>query len=318
MHKPSFKAPIKALLIAIAASASSFFTTSAIAQSSQPFTEPNFTELDSTELDFTEQTLTNSISDVLPTLSESGLPSALPSQQIFIPTIGSEGLTSPNIDIYNANAGVQVILIDPIEQGYLNSWEQTITPQLSNVNIRSAVQAPITQIQIRAGRPVVERLGRFSTNSIFFDNASGNTSTYTVPAGTVSNFPTRNSRSRIREFSDLPDGNYRLLLSSSGIGDGGFVREGRLFTFRKLGETVTGNFDYIGSGESACVTGTLQGNTVFGEAISNSAGVRVLDRTYLGSGLSLQMSDRDSSAVLDLNGFSFVNVGTVAPPTACR
>ena len=295
----------RALLVAIAASASSLSTWApAIAQSSQPFT--------------------GQINNVLPTLFESNssdafpstLPSSLPSQQSSLPIFvdspvfvdENSPLSSPNIDVYNANSGVQVILIDPVEQSYLNAWEHTVTTQLSDINIQSAVQAPITQIRIRAGRPEIERLGRNTTDSLFFN---------TTPANTISNFPTRN---RLREFSDLPDGNYRVLLSSSGIGDGGVVRDGRLFTFRKLGETVTGNFDYIDSGESACVSGTLQGNTVFGEAFTDSAGVRVLDRNYLGSGLSLQLSDRaeDSSAVLNLNGFSLVNAGTIAPPTACR
>jgi len=289
----------KALPVAIAASASAIFSLPAIAQSSRPIEVPVLNSSSATLFD--------------PAFNSSELPTVLPAQDAS--TIFSEQTSQlsspnsfPNIDIRNDGPPVRVILIDPIEQSYLNTWEQTATTQISDVNIRSAVQAPITQIRIRAGRPVVERLGRDTTDSFFFNS---------TPTNTLSNFPRQRRRTAL---SDLPDGNYRVLLSSRGIGDGGIVEEGRLFTFRKAGDRVIGDFDYVGSGESACVTGTLQGNTVFGEAFPRSGGVQVLGKTYLGSGLSLQLSNsfNDNSAVLSLNGFSFVNAGTVAPPTACR
>ena len=267
-----------------------------------------------------EQPFTGQINNILPDLFDADanaeLPTYIPVQNTpestfsnrSFPTFDSQN-TSPSIDVFNNAPGVQVILINPLEQRFFDSYERSATTQLSNINVRSAVQAPLTQIEIRAGRPVVRRLSRTSRDSVFFNDGF---------SGSVYD---DSDRFRISAISDLPDGNYRLLLSSSGIDDGGFVRDGRLFTFRKLGDRVTGNFEYIGTGERACVSGTLQGNTVFGNAVTNSPGVRVLDRTYLGNGLSLQMSDernRSGNAVLSLGGFSFVNAGTVAPPTACQ
>ena len=308
----------KRLPVAIAASLSSLVAAPAIAQQTiaqQTIAQPQQS---------VDIPIINESTILLDATFNSELPTTLPAQStssVFVDQ--SPQLYSPSIEVSRDRPNASAILIDPIlinptEQSYLNTWEQTATTQLSNISIRSAVQAPITRIQIRAGRPVVERLGRFTTDSFFFN---------TSPTSTIYSAPAQRRRTALR---DLPDGNYRLLLSSSGIGDDGSVddgfvddgsvKEGRLFTFRKAGERVTGNFDYIGSGESACVTGTLQGNTVFGEAFTNAAGTRVLDRTYLGPGLSLQLSDdpNDSSAVLSLDGFSLINAGTVAPPVACQ
>ena len=275
----------KSLPVAIALNAS-VLCTSALLTDSQPATAQSFS------------------TPAFPTPAFSA--QANTTQPLATPTLTDipEQLASPNIDVSVPNTDIQtdiqVILVDPVEQSYFDIWEQTATTQLSDINIRSAVQAPITQIQIRAGRLVIEQLGDSTTESFFFNTTSEN-------------------RPRLSEFSDLPDGNYRVLLSNRGIEDGGRVTDGRLFTFRKSGSAVTGNFDYVGSGESACVTGTLEGNTVFGQAFANRAGTNVLGKTYLGPGLSLQLSnDASNSAVLDLNGFSLVKAGTVLPPTSCQ
>ena len=128
-----------------------------------------------------------------------------------------------------------------------------------------------------------------------------------------------------KTIAGLPDGNYRFVSSISSGSGGGFINGealesgDRRFTFRKSGSLVTGNFAYLDSGENACVSGVLQGNTVVGEAYTNSFGTNVLGRTYLGPGLSLQLSDSGGeNAVLSLSGFSRVNAGKVAPPTSCR
>ncbi|MEM6452545.1 MAG: hypothetical protein AAF703_19790 [Cyanobacteria bacterium P01_D01_bin.105] len=270
---------LKALSIAIAASASMLAAAMpATAQLAQPFTQ---------------QINTGQINNVLPTRLDpaptSNFPGSLPKQGTSNPTFAE--VSSPNIDVSNSGTSVQVILIDPLEQSYFNAWERTATTQLTDINIRSATQAPITQIRIRAGHPVISRLA-----------------------------PQTRAQTRQRALSTLPDGNYRLLLSASGVGESGAVTDGRLFTFRKLGNAITGNFDYVGSGDRACVTGTLQGNTVFGEALTNSAGINVLGSTYLGAGLSLQLSNavNENAAVLSLDGFSLINAGTIAPPTVCQ
>ena len=314
-----------AFSVVIAASLSAILTpvlaSSAIAQSLQaaPSTADQSAQVQRSQTVLAQSntlpTLTPPRSSV--TRSSERAAEALPTP-IFIED-NSFQLISPSIDVYNVNTNAPVVVVDPVEQSYLNQWERTLTTQNADVNIRSAVQAPITQIRIRAGRPVIRRFGEFTTDSVF--STSGAFSTLsnfsTSSGGTRTNFYAYPStQNQITAFSDLPDGNYRVLLPSGRLQDN-TVRDGRLFTFRKSGDRVTGNFDYVGTGDRACVTGTLQGNTVFGEAITSSPGVQVLDRTYLGSGLSLQLSE-SSSAVLSLNGFSLINAGTVAPPTTCR
>ncbi len=133
-------------------------------------------------------------------------------------------------------------------------------------------------------------------------------------------------RAQPKTIAGLPDGNYRYASSLGESFGGGFINGealasgDRLFTFRKSGSLVTGNFTYVDSGENACVSGVLQGNTVVGEAYTSSFGINVLGRTYLGPGLSLQLSESSSenNAVLSLSGFSRINVGEVTPPTSCR
>lgn len=125
-------------------------------------------------------------------------------------------------------------------------------------------------------------------------------------------------------IASLPDGNYRFTTAQGGASRGfinGELQESgdRVFTFRKSGESVTGNFVYIDSGQSACVSGVLQGNTVVGQAFTNSFGTDVLGQRYLGPSLSLQLGNGSgNSAVLSLSGFSRINAGSVQPPTSCR
>lgn len=95
-----------------------------------------------------------------------------------------------------------------------------------------------------------------------------------------------------------------------------------LFTFRKFGNSIVGNFEYSDSDLAACVSGTVEGNTIIGEAVTGSRSTFVLGQAYLGPSLSLQLGefvagDRYTESTLDLNGFSRINAGTTAPPTAC-
>ena len=129
-------------------------------------------------------------------------------------------------------------------------------------------------------------------------------------------------------LADLPNGNYRLasadypfrvvtdeeLLENGGI----------LFLFRKFGDSVTGNFGYIDSEIGACIAGTLEGNTVTGEAYTDDEPTVADDgETYLGPGLALILGenaggDRYDGSILRLGDFSRINAGTVLPPESCQ
>lgn len=127
----------------------------------------------------------------------------------------------------------------------------------------------------------------------------------------------------IRTVAELPDGNYRFASSITPNSGGGFINGSaiasgdRVFTFRKSGVSVVGDFAYLDSGESACISGVVQGDTIVGEAlVTSGAATDVLGRTYLGPGLSLQLP-ADSEAVLSLGGFELINAGDIAPPKNC-
>ena len=119
------------------------------------------------------------------------------------------------------------------------------------------------------------------------------------------------------EIAALPAGNYRYTTGTSDISAN--TDASPIFTFRKLGNFITGNFDYPLSGSRACITGTIEGNTIIGQAFSNSTGTTILGQRYLGENLSLRFDDDFFSydASLDLNGFNRINAGTTAPPSSC-
>jgi len=181
--------------------------------------------------------------------------------------------------------------------------------------------APVSIFQVSPNRSVSD-LSRLSTNSItsVASRLPSNPLFYTerltlVPEAFV---PTA--------IAALPDGNYRLTTPSSvesAANGAGLSPTSPLFTFRKQGNLVTGNFAYPEDGLTACVTGTLQGNTVVGQAFTSSDGNFVLSENYLGPSLSLRLGtasggDRYDDAVLDLNGFSRINAGEIAPPSSCQ
>ena len=126
--------------------------------------------------------------------------------------------------------------------------------------------------------------------------------------------------------ANLPDGNYRIISAANVANDISNAelanRGGRLFTFSKSGNTVTGNLNDFDSGFSACVAGSLNGNLVTGQAFTNDLATNVLGRNYLGLGLALELGehvagDRYDNSVLNLSGFSRINAGTASPPTRC-
>jgi hypothetical protein len=127
-------------------------------------------------------------------------------------------------------------------------------------------------------------------------------------------------------IANLPDGNYRVTSIANASNDIGIAelsnRGGRLFTFNKSGSTITGNLNDFDGGFSACVTGSVDGNVVTGQAITDDLGVNVLGRNYLDLGLTLALGeqvagDRYSNSVLNLSGFSRINAGAVTPPARC-
>ncbi|MGD1898098.1 MAG: hypothetical protein ACFB16_14230 [Phormidesmis sp.] len=135
-------------------------------------------------------------------------------------------------------------------------------------------------------------------------------------------FPNGQTSRQETPIAALPDGNYRLTSDPYADNDSPDTAVTQ-FLFRKLGDTITGNLEYLGNdGPKACISGTLEGNTVVGEASTNSTTNRVLGRNYLGDRLDLQLGDtanlnRYSDATLDLSGFTRINAGTVAPPAVC-
>ncbi|MGC1309143.1 MAG: hypothetical protein WA885_18100 [Phormidesmis sp.] len=128
-------------------------------------------------------------------------------------------------------------------------------------------------------------------------------------------------------LADLPNGNYRVasadypfrVVSEEELLESG----GALFTFRKFGDSVTGNFGYIDSEIGACVAGTVAGNTITGQAYTDDSGSTTDGKTYLGPGSFLALGeesvpDRYDDSVLDLGMFSRINAGTVLPPESCE
>lgn len=133
--------------------------------------------------------------------------------------------------------------------------------------------------------------------------------------------PERIDSRQYSSIAALPDGNYRVTSVPQAL-EGDASQNAALFTFRKLGSSVTGNFAYPGNDLDACVTGTVEGNTVTGQAFTRDTGTSVLGQTYLGTGLALRLGDagigdRYDNAILDLNGFTRINAGTRIPPAVC-
>lgn len=122
----------------------------------------------------------------------------------------------------------------------------------------------------------------------------------------------------------LPDGNYRVASPAAieGSDTTDAYSASTLFTFRKLGDVVTGNFEYLNSDRQACISGNVTGNIITGQAYTDSGETFVLSRRYLGPSLTLELGEavtfsRYDDSVLDLNGFTRINAGKTQPPIGC-
>ena len=187
-------------------------------------------------------------------------------------------------------------------------------------------EAPVVSVfQVSPNRTLTD-LARLSTNSItsVVSRLPINEPAVFLEGAAAAAFIPNNE-----SFSTLPDGNYRVTIgalpdstATQADNESLLSPTSPLFTFRKRDNLVTGLFEYPDEGLNACVTGTLEGNTVSGQAFANSSGTFVISENYLGPSLSLRLggasgANRYDDATLDLNGFSRISAGTVAPPTRC-
>lgn len=211
----------------------------------------------------------------------------------------------------------QTLTNDPLVPNRLNP--QSFSPRASQVRRNPPQSVTCQTIRESTITTINQPLSNHSVNITINNGApSGRTM---ASSDVVSN--------RIRSpsaIANLPDGNYRITsaldaaddLSHAELASSG----GRLFTFNKSGNTITGNLNDFDGGFSACVTGSVDGNIVTGQAFTNHQGTNVLGRRYLDLGLALELgsqvaSDRYDNSVLNLNGFFRINAGTVVPPTRC-
>lgn len=129
-------------------------------------------------------------------------------------------------------------------------------------------------------------------------------------------------------LSALPDGSYRYLAgaaeprvySNTELDQQG----GSIFLLSKVGNRVTG-YLLPGIGRlGLCITGIASGNNITGTAYANapSQSLEMAASPY-GSILQLQNIRIDSSglefanAVININSYSMINVGSTLPPTEC-
>ncbi len=110
---------------------------------------------------------------------------------------------------------------------------------------------------------------------------------------------------------------FRVISDEELLKNGGY-----LFTFRKRGNVVTGNFGQIDGEIGACVTGTVSGNTITGQAYTNDEPVTVDGKTYLGQLRVLQLGTpvsnvRYDNSVMNVESLSRINAGTRLPVESC-
>ena len=144
---------------------------------------------------------------------------------------------------------------------------------------------------------------------------------------TATNFSADNLPPLTRQatsIATLPDGNYRVASPAAITGEDAddAYSASTLFTFRKIGDVVTGDFEYLDSDRSACISGNVSGNLITGQAYTDNGETFTLGRRYLGPSLSLELGEavtfrRYNSSTLDLNGFTRINAGTTQPPVGC-
>ena len=119
-------------------------------------------------------------------------------------------------------------------------------------------------------------------------------------------------------LSDLPNGNYRLVSAdfpNRVVTDEELLEAGgAIFLFRKFGDNVTGTYGFIDHEGGSCISGTLEGNVVTGESVSDGDTVR--------SGMFLTLGEeqadgRYEGSTLNLAEFSRINAGTRLPVESC-
>jgi hypothetical protein len=131
-------------------------------------------------------------------------------------------------------------------------------------------------------------------------------------------------------IAQLPDGNYRFwsgtptkaVLSSDEL----LKLGGALALIHKKGNQVTAGFGYMDSDFTACVAGTISGDRVTGQAFP-SEGLTNKATEFIPFGPAKFLMVRNpktiagkkaySEAVLDLSGFSRINLGDRAPRKSC-
>jgi hypothetical protein len=148
------------------------------------------------------------------------------------------------------------------------------------------------------------------------------------PASAAMPAPIPNSKPNA--IAQLPDGNYRFwsgtptkaVLSSDEL----LKLGGALALIHKKGTQVTVGFGYIDSDATACVAGSVAGDRVTGQAFPYS-GQTTKATEFINFGPAKFLMVRNpktiagkkaySEAVLDLTGFSRINVGDRAPRKSC-
>ena len=125
----------------------------------------------------------------------------------------------------------------------------------------------------------------------------------------------------------LPNGNYRMAsaeFTNRVVSDTELLASGGyLFTFRKFGDKVTGSFGHIDHERGACVTGTVSGNTITGEAYTVNEPTTIRGKTYLDPLGVLLLGDpvtsevRYNNSVMNVDGLFQINAGARIPTESC-
>jgi hypothetical protein len=127
-------------------------------------------------------------------------------------------------------------------------------------------------------------------------------------------------------LESLPDGNYRMASATYPlrvVTDEELLQNGGyLFLFRKRGNVITGNWGHIDHEEGACITGTVSGNTITGQAYTNDQPTTIEGKTYLDPMRVLQLGTpvsglRYDGSVMNVASLSRINAGTQLPPESC-
>jgi hypothetical protein len=139
---------------------------------------------------------------------------------------------------------------------------------------------------------------------------------------------------KVSSIEQLPDGDYRFWSGQNRqdtFSDEELLKQGGiLFVFRKKGNQVIGTTAQIDSEGGACVEGSIGGNTVSGfatvfrplEEVNKGENFEPLAIIPDGSlrvrrGKVSKNSTKFFSALLNLNGYSKINLGDNKPPTKC-